>query len=390
MSMVAAAVLSTGAYAESNSIKEAFANGKVSGDISIYTESTDFNNGDKDAGFTNSSIGIQYETDSFYGFKAAIGGRTNHEFAERNTGDYINSYTEDKDDDSEAVLSTANFSYTADMGSLTVGRQEIDLEWIGDYHEAVIGAVTAIPDTTIVIGHTTRMLVADPDAALEDIADVGDGGASVIDVKYEGIENTVINPYFMTASMYDGDRNDPTTQNGSDDDFDAYGLKVTTSIEGIDLTAHYAATNQDDRDTKDGSILNLEVGTTIEMISLNAGYITTDKDGGTGSISALGDNIDPTEDIGDYIYGDDATYVNSDAFYFGVSGEVSVVTLGAQYTTVEYDTATSKNDNVSEILLTAGVAITDELSFDALYSSVDAENSDDDTDKVLAMLTYSF
>ncbi|MGB3751397.1 MAG: Opr family porin [Arcobacteraceae bacterium] len=375
MSMVAAAVLSTGAYAESNSIKEAFANGKVSGDISLYTESTSKNGANKDSAFTNSSIGIQYETDSFNGFKAAIGGRTNHKFTEKEDGDYINSYTEDSNNDSEAVLSTANISYTADMGSLTVGRQEIDLEWIGDYHEAVIGAVTAIPDTTIVIGHTTRFMEANADTNLGKMADIGDGGASVIDVKYAGIENTVINPYFMTASMND------------DDDFNAYGLKATTTVANIDLTAHYAATNEDKSGQDDGSIAHLEVATTIEMISLAAGYITTDKDGGIGSISSLGDNIDPSEDLGN-IYGTDA-----DTFYANISAEINIFTLGAQYATVNYDDSANGNSDDakdSEILLTAGVAITDELSFDALYSSVDAENSDDDTDKVLAMLTYSF
>jgi len=366
ISTVAAALLTTGALADSSSIKDAFANGKVSGDISIYTESTDLNNGNKDTGFTNSSIGIQYETDSFYGFKAAIGGRTNHEFAERNEGDYEGSYSSN---DSEAVLSTINVSYTHEMGSIKVGRQEIDLEWIGDYHEAVIGAITAIPDTTIILGHTERFMEVNADTNLGKMADIGEDGANVIDVKYEGIENVVINPYFMDAN----------------DLFSAYGLKATASVSNIDLTAHYAATNEDVTATEDGSIAHLEVGTTISNISLAAGYIMTDKDGGVGSIATLGDNIDPTEDIGDFVYG-----TNADTFYGSVSAEIDMFNVGAQYTQVEYDTATSKNDEVSEILLTAGVDITEELSFEALYSSVDAENNVDDTDKVLAMLTYSF
>ena len=369
ISTVAASLLTTGALADSSSIKDAFANGKVSGDISIYTESVDLNNGDKDTGFTNSSIGIQYETDSFNGFKAAIGGRTNHKFSEKNDGDYINSYTEDKDNDSEAVLSTANISYTSDYGTIIAGRQEIDLEWIGDFHEAVVAEITAIPDTTVVVGHTTRFMEANADTNLGKMADIGDSGATVVDVKYEGIENVVINPYFMDAN----------------DLFSAYGLKATASVSNIDLTAHYAATNEDVTATEDGSIAHLEVGTTISNISLAAGYIMTDKDGGVGSIATLGDNIDPTEDIGDFVYG-----TNADTFYGSVSAEIDMFNVGAQYTQVEYDTATSKNDEVSEILLTAGVDITEELSFEALYSSVDAENNVDDTDKVLAMLTYSF
>ncbi len=369
ISTVAASLLTTGALADSSSIKDAFANGKVSGDISIYTESTDLNNGNEDTGFTNSSIGIQYETDSFNGFKIAVGGRTNHNFAERNEGDYSDGT------DPEAVLSTANISYTHELGSIKVGRQEIDLEWISDYHEAVVGAITAIPDTTIVLGHTTRFMAVDADAPLENIQHIRDtsgvdsnNGASVIDVKYEGIANTVINPYYMDAN----------------DVFSAYGLKATTSIENIDLTAHYAATSEDVL-REDGSIAHIEIGTTISNISLAAGYITTDKDGGTGNITHLGENIDPTEDIGDFVYG-----TNADTFYGSISAEIDMFNVGAQYAQVEYDTATSTNDKVSEILLTAGVDITEELSFEALYSSVDAENNVEDTDKVLAMLTYSF
>lgn len=368
ISTVAASLLTTGALADSSSIKDAFANGKVSGDISIYTESVDLNNGDKDTGFTNSSIGIQYETDSFNGFKAAIGGRTNHKFSEKNDGDYEGSYDIDPGEDSEAVLSTANISYTSDYGTIIAGRQEIDLEWIGDFHEAVIGVVTAVPDTTIVLGHTKRFMEVNADTSLGKMADIGKDGANVIDVKYEGIENVVINPYFMDAN----------------DLFSAYGLKATASVASIDLTAHYAATSEDVKDTEDGSIAHFEIGTTVSDISLAAGYIMTDKDGGIGSISTLGDNIEPSEELGDYIYG-----TNADTFYVNVGAEVSIISLGAQYAQSKYDGA-STNEKASEILLTADVAITDELSFGAFYSSVDAENSDDDQNKLAAMLTYSF
>jgi hypothetical protein len=363
-SIVAAAILSTGAYAESNSIKDAFANGKTSGDISLYSEYVSKNGTSKDSAFTMSSIGLNYETDSFMGLKGALGARTNHKFTEKENADFDETTP-------KTALSTANISYSTDKAALVVGRQAIDLEWIEDYHEAVVAVLSYVPDTTIVVGHTERKMAVDNDAALATMTDIGtnNDGANVIDVKYEGIANTVINPYFMDAK----------------DTFSAYGLKATTNVANIDLTAHYAATSEDVVGTKDGSIAHLAVGTTIENISLAAGYIATDKDGGIGTISALGDKIDPTEDIGTQVYG-----TNADTFYGSISAEVSIVTLGAQYTTVKYDTATTTDDRVSEILLTAGAAITDELSLNVLFSSVNAELSADDTDKVTAMLAYSF
>ena len=51
---------------------------------------------------------------------------------------------------------------------------------------------------------------------------------------------------------------------------------------------------------------------TFSIVSWNIGY------------AALGDNIDPTESLGDSIYGADA-----DTFYASISADVSMVTLGA-------------------------------------------------------------
>lgn len=262
-SIVAAAVLSTGAFAESNTIKDAFANGKVSGDITLYSEYTSASGTNVDSSYTNSSIGLNYETDSFNGFKAALGGRTNHLFTEKEEGNY-----DGGEDDPEAVLTTANISYATDKAALIVGRQEIDLEWITDYHEAVVGVLSYVPDTTIVVGHTTRKMEADQDAALQKMSHIKDlsgvnsnNGASVIDVKYEGIADTVINPYFMNAQDF----------------FSAYGLKVTTTVANVDLTAHYAKTSEDVAGTEDGFIGHIELGTTVGPVSLAAGYITTGK-----------------------------------------------------------------------------------------------------------------
>jgi len=357
-SIVAAAVLSTGAYAESNSIKDAFANGKTSGDISLYSEYVSKSGTNKNSAFTMSSIGLNYETDSFKGLKAAIGGRTNHKLHEKENADFDETTP-------KTALSTANISYSTDKATIIAGRQAIDLEWISDYHEAVVGVLSYVPDTTIVVGHTERFMAVDTDTALAKMADIGTHGANVIDVKYEGIANTVINPYFMDANKL----------------FSAYGLKATTTVANVDLTAHYAATNEDTL-ANNGYIGHLEIGTTISDISFAAGYITTDKDVGVGSIAALGDNIDPTEDIGGNIYGADA-----DTFYGNISAEVASINLSAQYATVEYGTTNSRD---SEILLTAGTAITDELSLSLLYSSVNAELSANDTDKVTFMAAYTF
>ncbi|MDC0933898.1 Opr family porin, partial [Arcobacteraceae bacterium] len=330
-----------------------------SGDITLYGESINASGTNDDSGFTMGSIGVGYETDSINGFKGAVAFRANHNFTEQEDENYSDG------SDPEAALSIANISYSMDNATITAGRQEIDLEWIGDFHEAVIGEFTFVPDTTITIGHSTRYMAVDADAVLEKMADIGDSGVTFIDGKYEGIENTVINPYFMDAG----------------DIGNAYGLKATTNIAGIDLTAHYAATNEDVSDTEDGSIAHLEIGTSISDISVAVGYITTDKDGGIGSLDTVGDNIDPFEEGGD-AYG-----VDADTYYISAGVELASIELGAFYGTT---TSGEDNDKNSEIFFTAGTSISENLGLELLLSSTDAEDSDDDADKIALTATYSF
>lgn len=354
ISTITAALLSTNILG-ADSIKGAFENGKVSGDITLYGENVNVSSG-TDSGYTMGSIGIEYETDTYKGYKAEVAFRTNHDFSEKENGDYANG-TEPK-----AALSKANISYTNENSYfIKAGRQEIDLEWIGDYHEAVVAGLTYIPNTTIVLGHTERFMAVDNDGALSRMADIGTNGAQVLDVKYTGIDNLTINPYYMNADKI----------------FDAYGLKVTADIEGFGLTAHYAATNEDVAGTADGDIVHFEVNKDIENISLVAGYIQTDKNGGIGSISTLGDNIDPMEDLGNTYTADSTSY------YASISTELSGFNLGAAYGTNSYGTVDD-----SEIVLTAGTTVND-ISVELLYSTTDLETAND-TDKVTLTLSYAF
>jgi len=63
ISIVASLLLisSSVALADSATIKEAFANGKASGDITVYTESKDNSGTTQDSGFTAGSIGLTYK-----------------------------------------------------------------------------------------------------------------------------------------------------------------------------------------------------------------------------------------------------------------------------------------------------------------------------------------
>lgn len=357
ISLIAASLVFATGLAAQNSFDKAVAGGTVSGDVTLYGERVSPDQGD-DAGFTMGSIGLGYETADYNGFKASVGARANHDFSEKNDGDY------DGGEDVKSIFHTANISYANDMFGLTIGRQEIDLEWMGDFHEAVVAGITAIPDTTVVLGYSNRMGVADADAVLEDFAKIGEDGAYVIDAKYEGIEGLVVNPYYYNA----------------DDVASWYGLKGDYDTDMFGVTAHIASSSEDAAGADDGQVIHFEARGSVSGIDLAAGYITTDEDAGVGSMAAVGDNIDPTEEIGDAIYAADA-----DTFYLSVGTEVSGIGLGAMYAKTDY-----ANSEAQEINLAVDYGVTENLSVGALYINVEDDNAIGDFDKISLTVEYSF
>jgi hypothetical protein len=234
---------------------------------------------------------------------------------------------------------------------------------MGDFHEAVVASIIAIPDTTIVLGYSQRKATADADAGLEDFTKFnGTKGAYVLDAKYEGINGLVLNPYFYNV---------PDLANW-------YGIKADYDTDAFGVTGHISATNED-VSTNDGQIIHLEARTNLFGFGINTGYITTDKDGAIGSMEAIGDNINPLED-GNQVYVADA-----DTGYIGVSYDLSGFELGAIYGETKY-----ANNKEKEINLTAGYGVTENFAVGVLFVDVSAENSNDDYTKVALTLEYTF
>jgi hypothetical protein len=357
-------ILSSSMAFGADSIDSAFKEGKASGSINLYTVSQDNKAGNADSAFSSGDIEVSYETGIFNGFSGKVSFIGAHVFDEKNTGDA-------DDIASKSLLSEANLKYSMEGASVTVGRQAVDLEWMGDYHEAVVAAITAVPDTTIVLGYTDKMAVAGVDEVSENFSKVnGTDGAYVLDIKYAGIEGVELNPYFYTAP----------------DAFDFYGLKATYSSDMFGGTAHYASSDVDKawgttNSKEDGSIGHVELNTTLAGISAALGYIKTDKNGGVGAMDSLGDNISPFED-GNQVYEADAKTT-----YGSLGYSVVGIDLGALYGQTTYGTA---DDKEKELNLTVGHSFTDSLSASLLYADIKAESSSDDYNKVLATVSYTF
>ena len=344
-----------------NSIDSAFKEGKVSGSLAVYGEKHDLGKDTLDSGFGNGNATVAFETAELKGFSAKAEFKGNLGLGEIEKDDRANAFA------SNSLMTEAYVKYTNDAFFVSAGRQAVDLEWLGDYHEAVVAGITAVPNTTIVVGYTQRKAESGIDLS-EDFHEFnGNKGAYVLDVKYTGLKSVEFNPYYYSAP----------------DVADWYGLKATYTADMFGAVAHYAVSSEEVGN--DGSIGHIELNTTIKDLTAAVGYIKTDKEVGVGSmIAAEGDNINPL-DSGNQVYVADATTP-----YIKLGYTIAGIELGAIYGETTY----SKDDlKEKELNLTIGHSFTDSLSASLLYADVNADSKDsaaNDDKYVLAQVEYKF
>lgn len=356
MSLAVASILGSTVYA--SSIEDAFAKGKVTGELSVYTTSVN-NKQTADTGYSLGAISLGYETASVDGFKASVGFMGATELSDKNGG-FANSKPANGNA-AKSIMNIANVSYASDKYTVIAGKQAIDLEWIEDYHEAVVGVVTAIPNTTIIVGHTERKTASANDASLAEFYKIGTKGASVIDATYSINKTTKVNGYYMDAPEV----------------FSAIGGKVSTEVSGLGITGKYAQTNEDTVVT-DEKIMALDLTYKIGDIGLNGGYIKTGKDRAITSLKLLGDKISPADD-GSAAYGIDAK-----TMYVGASTSISGFDLGALYA------ATNAASDSKELNLSVGKELAKNFKAKALYANINSDDAASDKSYYFAQLVYSF
>lgn len=326
-----------------DSIGTAFKDGKASGSLALYGEHHDYKDGDANTGFGNGNATVGFETGSFYGFNAKAEFKGNLDLGEVDKGNRDDSFQ------NNSLMTEAYIKYTMDGLAVSAGRQAIDLEWMGDYHEAVVTAITAIPDTTVVLGYSQRKAESGIDVS-EGFSEFNDDeGAYVLDVKYAGLKTLEFNPYAYSV---------PNLANW-------YGLKTTFTTDMFGAIAHYAASNEDVVDVKDGSIGHVELNTTIADFTAAVGYIKTDKANGAGSMDSVGDNISPF-DAGLSTYASDAKTA-----YGSVGYTIADVELGALYGQTKYDADYKEK----ELNLTVDYSITESIATSLLYGHVNADEA---------------
>ncbi|MDN5106177.1 Opr family porin [Aliarcobacter butzleri] len=378
LSLITCGLVFSSSFVFANEVKtfdDAFKSGKASGSLGLYGKHIDYSgtqpnyDGTKQvgkAGYLNGYGVLGYETASLYGFSAKTEFRGNLDLGEINNDDRKSGIAPFENN---ALMTEGYLKYANDAFFVSAGRQAIDLEWLSDYHEAVVAGITAVPDTTIVLGWTKRKAESTAELS-EDFWKInGNKGAYVADIKYTGFTGLELNPYYYSAP----------------DIADWYGLKTTFSTEYVGGIAHYVQGNTDKKvGTDDESIAHLELNTEIDGFTAAVGYIKTDKDAGATIMTVAGDNISPFED-GNHNYDIDAKTV-----YGSLGYTISDVTFGALYGQTKYGTDRIKEN---ELNLSASYAFSESLATSLLYVNVDTEtsaNDEPDYDKWIATIEYTF
>ncbi|WP_428608825.1 Opr family porin [Sedimenticola sp.] len=345
--------------AQADSLSDAFKNGTVSGDLNLFYKGID-NRSAADSGYGTGFLGLKYKTAPLNGLQLGLAVRHGSEVNEDNPGD--------SDEGVGTLVTEAYLSYQADGFGAVLGRQAIDLEWVGDYHEAVTLTSDALPNTELTAGYSRSLAVADEDDLQHSFSDIGDDGAWFLDAKVMPAEGLVLNPYYIHE----------------DEVFDGLGLKADYEhASGLGVTAHYATSDVDVAGESDGAILHLELRGTLGGLTLAAGYIDTDKQGGVGHLDDLGENINPLEE-GNQVYGADAQ-----TWYLGAEYSMGRATLGLLVGNSDY----AGNSEEREIDLTLGYDLADiaeNLSVNLVYADIDTNASSDDYEKLTLMLSYGF
>ena len=353
-------ILSSTMAFSADSVDDAFKQGKASGGLAVYGVKTDAKENNADSGYGNANATIAFETASFYGFNVKAEFKGNLSLGEIEKDDRRNGAPFENN----SLMTEAYLKYAMEGFALTAGRQAIDLEWLGDYNEAVVAEITAIKDTTIILGYTSKKAESEIDLS-EDFSDVNENkGIYALDIKYAGLEGIEFNPYAYSAP----------------DVADWYGLKTTFEADNLGLIAHYALSSEDIQD--DGSIGHIELNGNLENLTAAVGYIKTDKDVGAATIAKYGDNISPFED-GNQVY-----EANAKTTYASIGYTIAEIELGALYGETKYE----DDYKEKELNLTIGYSFTESLAASVLYADIkaDKDNGDFDYNKVLASVEYTF
>ncbi|WP_428023515.1 Opr family porin [Arcobacter sp.] len=343
-SLVAIVTMGASAYADTSD--------KISGEVSAFSKKVT-QDGQRDTGYTNSSVSINYQRSLTNEIKLNLGFIGNNVLNEKNNGDFGKS---------SAQLRVSNLAYENSDFGLSIGRQAIGHDWFGDYFEAAVATYNGIENTAIKVAYANKRNGGGNDGALSDFTNRDAGKATLIDGVYTINDTNKIQLYYFGGSKF----------------FTAIGGKYSTSIQGVGLSARYVATNEDSRSGKEnGSILNIDGTYTMDNFNFKAGYAQTGKKSGVGSLIVYGDSGNPFDE-NDQFFG-----IDTSTLYVGAGVTVSKINLSGLYGTTSYGSS-----DRSEFDIAISTKIIDNLELKASYADISDDAGDKSFTKLRVIYTF--
>ena len=331
-------------------------NENMSADVELGFLNKQYDSPSDDKNFSTGIVNLTLENKFNDELKVNLGFRTNQKLYQ------TDNYYDDTHKET-SILYDGNLSYENDFVNLILGRQWIDMAWLGYIHEAALATLKTVPDTLITVGYTSRISYTDEDEISRFNKDFGDAGAYLFNTNYQGIKDITAELFYFDAP----------------DLFDAYGTKIVYDNKIFGLTGSFAKTNEQNS-TIDGEVYRLEAKYTIFDLDLKVGYFSTDKDGGAGSLTTLGGNEVGFFEEAYQMYENDAK-----TKYVGASYTFSNIEISTLYGQTDY-----VNNYANEFDLKLNYPITDKLTFSPTYVNINSDSSDYDYDIFKTYITYKF
>lgn len=339
--------------------------GDFEGEVGVHWQ-RDKPRDDDAEGFAVGYAAFLYETEALHGFSLGVGARGSVNLYERNDDEYEAAIAED------FIIPNAFLRYHHDeLGSLTLGRQEVDLEWLNDYVEGGMLQITPMDELEVNLAWTRRQAVVDPDEVVDFDTMNDSRGLYILDAKYSPVDWLELNPYYYHAPKM----------------FQAPGLKVTAEyglvadLAAASMAQFATSSTHDDTGEDNGNLFWLEQGLTFHDLVVIAGYLKVNSKG-AGLLDSFGDQ-QPLEEA-NQVFAPDAR-----TFYLGAGYQIGPVVLAAIYGETRYDdvgiTLKEKEWN-----LVAGYEILENLELELIYIKVDNNDRADSYYAVKTGLAYRF
>jgi len=335
--------------------------GNISGDLYLHGESNNPKIEEKEA-FVNSHLGLKYETPEILRISLATEVRNGAKIWERSNND--------ADVATGTLVSQAYLQYAGDNITTRIGRQEIEQEWIEDYHEAATLSIFSIPLPAmleIYSGYTRSIAVADEEEISADFDDIGKHGTYFLDILLNNeAETWSVHPYLLhTRDLFTG-----------------YGTKFTFNLtDYLGFGVHYAGSDVKETSAEQTSIFHAFTNGKILALHVEVGFIQAGDDG-VGLLDLLGEHINPLEE-GNLVFEADAT-----TLYSALAYTYNIIEL--QLIFGNTDTEEGEENEINLVISCDLEELTEGLSFETTFSTINAENDLEDFSTFMLNVNYEF